>query len=655
MRKALIWFAISILGLAAVAAIAMVILTVPLDLQSWKADLEARASEAMGHQVSIEGDIGVTLFPRPEVSFSGIRVANPEHPQRDLLEVKGIRMEASPLPLLLGRIEVRQVTVEDFHMMLAKDTSGHWSWEGRSRASARTPANDGQGTGGSGRERPLKKGPAWSAAVKELLLTSGTVTWMDGVTGVRHDLTDLTVKIRDLSPGQRPRMSASGILLGHRITAEGTFGPVSSDSLRGDIPVDMSVQAASKVALKIQGKISGLWSGPRFDLALQLPPFSPGGVLRVLGRESTISADPEVLREVTLEAKIRGDLKEMTLVQGVLHVDQSTLTLSGRTSWASGGDTELHATVDRVDLDAYLPPLAPRRPPKVREEGPGTRPGPGRREGKGSRSPWGKFQAQGDFRVGVLRFRGARFEDVFVRFSAREGTLSLDAMAARGYEGSWTGRGLVDFTGDRPRAELELSMDAVKLGPMLHDIANKEALNGTLEGHVALRTERLDPNDPLRSLQGRGDLSLKDGVILGWDLADKVRHVIASGRRETKGARPETRFSEMRSFFEISGGVLETQRSWMTARGLRIHARGKANLVEETLELRLEPEFAADPRGDKTGEELAALAIPVLVTGKFSSPSFQPDLEGVSKGKGRVILKIPSREKLKRYLESLPR
>ncbi|MGQ9653497.1 MAG: hypothetical protein ACUVXD_05460, partial [Thermodesulfobacteriota bacterium] len=59
MRKALIWFAISILGLAAVAAIAMVILTVPLDLQSWKAALEARASEAVGDQVSSDGERGV--------------------------------------------------------------------------------------------------------------------------------------------------------------------------------------------------------------------------------------------------------------------------------------------------------------------------------------------------------------------------------------------------------------------------------------------------------------------------------------------------------------------------------------------------------------------------------------------------------------------
>ncbi len=655
MRKALIWVPVSILGLAIVAVTAMVVLLILVDVQRWKPDLEARLSEAMGHRVSIEGDIGLTLLPLPEVRLSGIHVANPEWPQRELLEIGGIRIKASLVPLVLGRIEVRQATIEGPRLVLARDTTGRWSWEGRSRASAQAPATEGQDTRPSGRERPLKKGLAWSPALKELLLTGGTVTWMDAVTGARHDLKDLMVRISDLSAGQTPQMSASGTLHGHRISVEGYFGPLSSDFLRGDIPVDIAVQVAGRGALRIQGKISGPWSGPRFDLSLQVPPLSPRGILRVLGQDRIVNVDPEVLRNATLEAVISGDLKEMTSVQGVLHVDHSTLTFSGRASWASGEDLELHLVVDQADLDAYLPPRTPRDPAKARREGPGRRPGPGRQEGQGSSSPWAKFPAHGDLRVGVLRFGGARFEDVFVRFSTREGILSFNSMAAKGYEGSWTGKGLLDSSKERPRAELEVSMDAVKLGPMLRDIARKEALKGTLEGHLALHAERLDLDDPLRSLQGRGDLSIRDGAILGLDLADKVRHALPSGRRETKDARPETRFSELRSVFEISGGILETKRTWMTARGLRIHAKGKANLVEETLELRLEPELAADPREGKRGEELAALAVPVLVTGKFSSPTFQPDLEGISKGKGRVILRIPSRERLKEYLKSLPK
>lgn len=656
MRKALILFAMSMFGLGLVAVTAMVVLPLLIDFQRWKPDLEAMASEAMGRRVSIQGDVGLSLFPRPEVRLSDVRMANPEWSGgEDLLQVKGIRMEASPLPLLLGRIEPRRVTIEGPRLVLGRDTSGRWSWEGHSQAFAGTEATEGRDTKAAVRERPSNRGMAWSATLKGLLLTGGTVTWMDGVTGARHDLNDLTFTISDFSIGQRPRISASGTVHGHRISVEGYFGPLSSDFLGDDIPVDISVQVASRPALRIQGKISGLSSGPRFDLSLQAPPFSPRGLLRVLGEDRIKTADPEVLKSAAFEAKIHGDPREMILEQVVFRLDQSTFTLSGRVSWPPNGQIQFDATVDQADLDSYLPSLTARDRPRAKGEEAGSGIGPSRPEGEGSSGPWSNFPAQGGLRIGHLRFRGARFQDVFVKLRASQGVLSLTSIVAKGYDGSWTGRGLVHFTRDRPTAELEVSIAAVKVGPMLHDISKKEVLTGTLEGHVALHAGRLDLNDPLRSLQGRADLSVKDGAILGLDVAEKVRHVVPLGPREKRSAAPETRFSELRSVFEISGGVLETQRSWMTARGLRIHAKGKANLMEETLELRLEPELAADPREGKKGQELASLAVPVLVTGKFSSPSFHPDLEGISKGKGRVILSIPSRERLKEYLKSLPR
>ncbi len=221
--------------------------------------------------------------------------------------------------------------------------------------------------------------------MREVLLTGGTVTWMEGPTGARHHLSDLMVTISDFSSGQRARVTASGTVHGRRIALEGSFGPLPSDILREEIPVDMSVRVSSRPALRIEGKISGLWSGPRFDLSIEVPPFPPKGLLRLLAQGRTIAtADPEVLKSVAFEARVRGDLKETILERGVITLDRSTFALSARVRWPPTGQIHLDAVADRLDLDAYLPPPTRRDRPKGKGEEPRMGTAPDREERRGS-------------------------------------------------------------------------------------------------------------------------------------------------------------------------------------------------------------------------------------------------------------------------------
>jgi len=58
---------------------------------------------------------------------------------------------------------------------------------------------------------------------------------------------------------------------------------------------------------------------------------------------------------------------------------------------------------------------------------------------------------------------------------------------------------------------------------------------------------------------------------------------------------------------------------------------GKADLVKETLDFRVEPMAVATLKGQGDTKERSGLMVPVLIKGTFSSPSFAPDLEGMLK------------------------
>ena len=62
---------------------------------------------------------------------------------------------------------------------------------------------------------------------------------------------------------------------------------------------------------------------------------------------------------------------------------------------------------------------------------------------------------------------------------------------------------------------------------------------------------------------------------------------------------------------------------------LRLLAAGKADLVQETLDFRVEPKFVGTLKGQGDAKDRSGVTVPVLVTGTFASPKFRPDLKGL--------------------------
>jgi AsmA protein len=51
--------------------------------------------------------------------------------------------------------------------------------------------------------------------------------------------------------------------------------------------------------------------------------------------------------------------------------------------------------------------------------------------------------------------------------------------------------------------------------------------------------------------------------------------------------------------------------------------------VDESLDMRVEPKFVSTLVGQGDTKAHSGIMVPVLVTGTFSSPKFQPDLKGI--------------------------
>jgi AsmA protein len=200
------------------------------------------------------------------------------------------------------------------------------------------------------------------------------------------------------------------------------------------------------------------------------------------------------------------------------------------------------------------------------------------------------------------------------------------------YQGNASGKASLNVVKDVPNSSLNLRINNIQVQPLLKDVMEKDFLQGSTNADISLTMDGDDPERIKKTLNGNGDLKFNDGAIIGIDLAGMIRNVGAAFGLGQKGAeRPKTDFSELDVPFTIKSGVANTPQSSLKSPFIRILASGTADLVNETLDFRVEPQAVATIKGQGDETQRAGILVPVLVSGTFSSPKFRPDLSAAAK------------------------
>ncbi len=191
-------------------------------------------------------------------------------------------------------------------------------------------------------------------------------------------------------------------------------------------------------------------------------------------------------------------------------------------------------------------------------------------------------------------------------------------------------KGSFDVRKDVPKSKVILDASGIQVGAFLQDYMKKDFLDGVMKSKVEISMTGDEPERIKRTLNGKGDLRFNDGAIIGIDLAGMVRNVTAKfGLAEKEAKKPRTDFAELHTPFTITNGLVKTSKTSLTSPLLRVLASGKANLVNEALDFRVEPKFVGTLKGQGDTTSRSGVTVPVLVTGSFSSPKFRPDLKGM--------------------------
>ena len=646
MKKAIKW--VAIVGGVFVAIIIFAALLIPIfvDVQKYKPEIEKKVSEATGRPFTVGGDLELSLFPWAGLSFSDLHLGNPPgFEEKDLLSVKSFDVRVRLIPLLSRDIRIKRFVLEGARIVLEKSKQGQGSWEGIGKPSGEAPPKPSGEKEKPPEGKPAPGLPIKALAVGDFFITNGTIIWIDHMKGERSEISDVTLRLRDVSLDRPIHLAFSASLDGHPLSLEGDVGPVGKKPGEGTVPLDLTVKALRQLEMALIGEIVDPATRQQFDLALRVSPFSPRKLMTALGQVPPVTtADPEALNRLTLEARLKGDSRNISVSDGALDLDESRLNFSAKLKDFSKPDIAFDLNLDQIDLDRYLPPRGEKKPTEEKAE-----PEPRKRK-KTDYTPLRRLVLDGVIRVGKLKAQGARIQDVYLKVSGRDGRFHLEPFTLKLYQGHMKATGALDVLQDIPKSKLDLKAEGIKVGPLLKDLLNKDFLEGDVKAEVAVRMAGDDAQSIKRTLNGKGDFLFKDGAIIGIDLAGMVRNAKAAfGLAEKRRERPRTDFSELRSPFTVTDGIVETPQTSLISPLLRVVAAGNADLVKETLDFRVEPKFVVTLVGQGDTKQRAGVTVPVLVTGSFSSPKYRPDLGGMLKQE--LEKGIPDPSELKKLLK----
>ena len=632
MNKAIKWISIIVGGLIVLVILVIIITPMVVNVQKYKPEIESKVSEMTGRPFTLGGNIDLSVFPWVGVALSDMHLGNPEgFNQKDFVSVKSFEVRVKLLPLLSKDIQVKRFVVDSPRIFLEKLKDGKTNWEGLGKSSEKGPAKT------PGETKETKEGastgglPIKALAVNEFAITNGLVTYVDETNGTRQELSDFNLRLRDVSMEDPIRLALSANLDKKPISIEGKVGPIGKDPGKGTIPLDLVLKAVKELDMSVKGKIADAASNPQFDIALDVSPFSPRKLFTALGQEFPVkTTDPNALNRVALKVNLAGGPKNITISKGALDLDESKLDFSAKAKEFSKPDVAFDLKLDKIDLDRYLPP----QEEKGSGAGEKKAEGPKQPAKKTDYKPLRKLVLDGAIRVGELKAKDLKINDLNLKVTGKNGVFNLDPLAAKLYDGQMAVKGLFDVRQDIPKSTAKLDASGIQAGAFLKDFMKKDFLEGTLTSKMDISMSGDEPEMIKKTLNGTGDLSFKDGAIVGIDLAGMVRNVEATfGMAKKEAEKPKTDFAELNTPFTITNGVVKTTDTKLLSPLLRVLATGDANLVSEALDFKVEPKFVASLTGQGGSMTQGGITVPVLVTGTFSSPKFRPDLKGmVTKG-----------------------
>lgn len=648
-----IWkgLAIAAGAIVGLAVVAVVVVTLFVDPNDYKDDIERLAEQQTGRQLILDGDLRLSVFPWVAIEFGPASLGDaPGFGDEPFLALKQARLGIRFWPLLTGRVEIGTVRLDGVTVRLVTDAQGRNNWD--DLAASGTPEEATPATGSD---------TLSTASLAGLEIEDSAVSYEDRRDASRTALREIRLTTGAFASGKPFDLAAGflyeqadGLQLRTELTARVTADLDASlyvvdapeikatllgkDAPEGGMPITVSLANATLDVANKRHAFADL----KMDLAYRGEGLPADGVplaLRVASAQADLGQQTLTLSGFDLDAagaKVTGQLAGKEIVDAPRLTGQLTFAPLSLREWLPKLGVELPVTRDpdvlkrfgfsaNVDLtpkSAELQNLdlklddttvkgtlgladfesqavrfaldvdridADRylAPEKPEDE-------PGSADAAPVEIPvemLRKLNARGTLAVGEAVLSGIRFSKLRLGLAARDGDVRLNPAEASVYGGQYRGDVAIAARNDAARITLDQRLTNVDFAPLFKDLFDTARLSGKGSFTSKLTANGRDSAALLKTLGGALEFTVNDGALEGADLWYEIRRARALLKRQAIPARtgPErTEFTALKGSASVADGVLTSNDLTMAMQYLRVAGKATVDLPKSTIDSRLE-------------------------------------------------------------------
>ncbi|TYK58434.1 AsmA family protein [Pseudomonas synxantha] len=594
-----------ILGLVLLGLLLIIValgfaLTHLFDPNDYKEEIRQIARDKAHIELTLNGDIGWSLFPWLGLELHEASVATLTAPTQPFADLQMLGLSVRVLPLLRREVQMSDVRVEGLNLRLNRDKQGHGNWEdiGKNLPDETTDTPAPAPVEPVAETKPEKPPQPIRLDIDSLTINNARVEYTDEQTGKQlsaesiqlsagaiHEGASIPLKLTAFLGSNQPLMRVKTELNGNlriqralkryqfedmRLSGEATGEPLQgktvSFSTQGQLLVDLAANVAEWTNLKLSAnqlralgelKVNDLDKTPQVSGALSVAQFDLAKFLESVGHPLPAMA-PGSLSKVELVSRLKGTPNSVALENLNLKLDESTF--SGRVAVDDFAKQSLRVQLkaDTFNADNYLPAKSEAakgataaRQAEVQNSEAGAMAAGGNTPlpDAPTKGAWStdkllpltrlrSLDIDADLAFGQLTLSQLPIQNAALKASGIDGQLKLDTLSGGLYNGTFQANGTLDVRQDLPLLAMQTHIKQVPVEKILQ----AQGKNPPVKGQVTLDSNLTGRGNSQKalidSLNGTASFVINNGVLLNANIEQQVCTGIALLNRKTLASTP---------------------------------------------------------------------------------------------------------------------
>ncbi len=365
--------------------------------------------------------------------------------------------------------------------------------------------------------------------------------------------------------------------------------------------------------------------GMRLSGQLASNSFNPRELMKIAGMDIPVTANPDVLKQVSLRTELTGNGREYLARNLVLKLDGSTI--SGEAGVRELPDARLYArlNLDAINADHYLPPEEPAG------------------KAKPASAPTTQQQAEGLLPVALLREQNLDvgltvgsldiisypIRQLRLAATARNGLVTVSEFRGNIEGGSFSLPMTIDVRSAKPQISLSPVLKDIDLGPIAKRSLEQDVFAGRMNFNGSVKVTGNSVDEWIKTAQGPNTLRLNEGLIKGINIGDALFNALGqyqallpalTGGRDLSSLQgkkiSDTEIVSLLGEVSLNQGVVKNESMKVDLKDIQAGGSGTYNLETQDVDYRFQLKLDRKFWGERYAK-MAEYPIPVRCNGNL--------------------------------------